>query len=291
MEDLIGKVHRFIVTNVGSSICLCSNDGFLLQWISLKVVEKITKEYLILTEPGIEDIRYMMDFLYSAPSNSHKVVFVHRAERILQEAANSMLKILEEPPSYCVITLTTTRFTDLLPTIRSRVKALSISVDKTAFEILRKRLINNPKADLVLKLCSNDFDVFNYLQNVEEFSLSTNFEESEFLMLFTEKELSASDKLKATLMLDDLYSKLSSFSQKELVQLYLNIMEGSKKIDLNSMVVFMCRIFQMILELKGCRDVSIFKWLDSILVNRLMNFNGPLVLLNLLILIRRSAKR
>lgn len=215
MKDLIDKVHRFIVTNVGSSVCLCSRDESLLRWVSSKVVEGITKEYLILTEPAIDEIRYMMDFLYSTPGDSCKMVLIHRSERILQEAANSMLKILEEPPSYGVIALMTTRFTDLLPTIRSRVKTLNISIDKTALEPLKRKVADKPKADLVLELCSNDFDIFSYLQNVEELSLSTKFEESEFAMLFTKEEMSASDKLKAALMLDDLHTKLSTFDQRD----------------------------------------------------------------------------
>lgn len=291
MDDLIDKVHEFIVANVGSSVCLCSSDESLLRWVCSQVVEKITKEYLILNEPAIEDIRYMTDFLYSASSDGYKLVFIHRAERILQEAANSMLKILEEPPLHCVIVLTTTRFADLLPTIRSRVKMMNIFVHKNVFESIKEKFANSSKADLILKLCINDFDVLDYVKGIKQFPSSVDFEVSEFITIFSEKELSASNKLKAAFMLDDLYAKFSTFSERDMVQLYLNIIKESNKIDLNTMVIFMCKTYQMIFELRGCREISTFKWLDSILANRLVNFNGSLTLLNLLILIRKSAKR
>ncbi len=276
--------------NVGSSVCLCSNDESLLQWVCSQAVESITKEYLILSEPGIDDVRYMMDFVFSSTSDGYKVVFIHRSERILQEAANSMLKILEEPPLHSVIVLTTTRFTDLLATIRSRVKTLNISIDKNIVESLRKKFAANPKIDLIIKLCSNDFDLLNYMQQVDEFEQYVQFDQSQFVEIFTENQLSAQNKMKASLMLDDLYIKLSNWTEKDLINLYIGI-QKSNKIDLNAMIFFMCRVFQTVLELHGCRDASTFKWLDLILANRLMNFNGPLTLLNMLILVKRSSRR
>jgi hypothetical protein len=291
MDDLIDKVKNFITMHIGSSICLCSNDEYLLQWICPRVVEMITKEYLTLNEPGIDDIRYMIDFLYSAANDSYKIVFIHRAERILQEATNSMLKILEEPPFNSAIVLTTTRFTDLLPTVRSRVKTLNVFVDKGIFESLKERFLNHPKIDLILTLCKDDFEILRYIQQVEEIPSDVQFEESEFIKMFVEGEIAAQDRLKMALMLDDLYARFSKWTEKDLVQLYLSIMKNSDDIDLNMMVFLMCRILQKILELRGYRDVSTFKWLDSILTNRLMNFNGSLTLLNLLILIKKTAKR
>lgn len=291
MDDLLDKVQKFITANLGSSICLCSNDEVLLYWTCSRIAEKITEEYMILDEPGIDDVRYMTEFLYSATGDGYKVVFIHKTERILQEAANSMLKILEEPPRYSVIVLTTTRFVDLLPTIRSRVKTMNLTVGKNILDSLRGKLKDHPKIDLIMEFCCTRFDVLSYILQVEGFSEAIQFDESEFTSIFAEKELSAQNKLKALLMLDDLYTRFPALSQRDLVQLYMNIMEKSNKIDLTALVVFTCGVFQTILELKGYREVSTFKWLDSIISNRYMNFNAPLTLLNLLILIRKSAKR
>ncbi|MEJ5230229.1 MAG: hypothetical protein WHT65_09530 [Pseudothermotoga sp.] len=284
-------MQRFIVQNIGSSICLVSRDNSLLQWVCSQVARQITKEYLILSEPGIDEIRYFTDFLYTAADDGYKLVFIQKADRLLQEAANSMLKILEEPPSYSAIVLTTTRFSDLLPTIRSRVKTMNVSVNREIYDSVWKKISTCPDADLIFELCKNDFDILIHLNESTESFESTNFDETEFVQFFSENDLSAAKKIKAVLMLEELYRRLLNLSEKELVQLYMNLMEKSNKIDLNGMIVFMCKAFQMILELKGCRDLSVFKWLDSIVANRLVNFNGSLTLLNLLILIKRSRKR
>ncbi len=291
MEEIANRVQRFIIQNIGSSICLVSRDESLLQWVCSQVARRITKEYLILSEPGIDEIRYFTDFLYTASDDGYKLVFIQKADRILQEAANSMLKILEEPPPHSAIVLTTTRFSELLPTIRSRVKTMNISVSREAYDSVWKKISAYSNADLIFELCKNDFDIFIHLNERTESLEAMSFEETEFVQLFSENELSAVNKIRAVLMLEDLYKRLLNLSEKEFVQLYMNLMEKSNKIDLNGMIVFMCKAFQMILELKGCRDLSVFKWLDSIVANRLMNFNGSLTLLNLLILVKRSEKR
>ncbi|MFQ5745695.1 MAG: ATP-binding protein [Gemmatimonadota bacterium] len=59
----------------------------------------------------------------------HSVFVIGDAERMVpqaasQEAANAFLKLLEEPPDYTFLLLTSSRPSDLLPTIRSRVLAV-----------------------------------------------------------------------------------------------------------------------------------------------------------------------
>src|SRR3954454_129490 len=50
----------------------------------------------------------------------HRVFVLERADTMNDEAANSLLKTLEEPPAYVVLLLLTDRPTQVLPTIRSR---------------------------------------------------------------------------------------------------------------------------------------------------------------------------
>jgi DNA polymerase-3 subunit delta' len=49
---------------------------------------------------------------------------VRRAEAMTDEAANLLLKLLEEPPAGAVLVLTTDRPQDVLPTLRSRCRVL-----------------------------------------------------------------------------------------------------------------------------------------------------------------------
>jgi DNA polymerase III delta prime subunit len=51
---------------------------------------------------------------------SHRVFLIDRLDRANEQAANSLLKVLEEPPPHMVIFATAENLYDLLPTIRSR---------------------------------------------------------------------------------------------------------------------------------------------------------------------------
>jgi DNA polymerase III subunit delta' len=51
---------------------------------------------------------------------AHRVFVLERADTMNDEAANSLLKTLEEPPPYVVLLLLTDRLTQVLPTISSR---------------------------------------------------------------------------------------------------------------------------------------------------------------------------
>ncbi len=51
---------------------------------------------------------------------SHRVFLIDHLERANEQSANSLLKILEEPPDHLVIFATAENLYDLLPTIRSR---------------------------------------------------------------------------------------------------------------------------------------------------------------------------
>jgi DNA polymerase-3 subunit delta' len=51
---------------------------------------------------------------------SYRVFLIDQIDRANEQAANSLLKILEEPPAYLVIIATAANHYDLLPTIRSR---------------------------------------------------------------------------------------------------------------------------------------------------------------------------
>src|SRR4051794_21323678 len=55
---------------------------------------------------------------------SHRVFVLERADTMNDEAANALLKTLEEPPSYVVLLLLTDKPTQVLPTIASRCQAV-----------------------------------------------------------------------------------------------------------------------------------------------------------------------
>ena len=71
---------------------------------------------------AIDVIReFLIEQVASRPMLSkRKVYVVSEAQKLNVNSQNALLKVLEEPPSYCTIILLCTRLEDLLPTIKSR---------------------------------------------------------------------------------------------------------------------------------------------------------------------------
>ena len=76
----------------------------------------------------IEQMREMKQTAYLKPMVGRKRIFVvDQAEKMNEEAANSVLKILEEPPSFTHLILITHNPYLILPTIKSRCQDLGFS--------------------------------------------------------------------------------------------------------------------------------------------------------------------
>ena len=76
----------------------------------------------------IEQMREMKQTAYLRPMVGRKRIFiVDQAEKMNDEAANSVLKILEEPPSFTHLILITPNPYLILPTIKSRCQELGFS--------------------------------------------------------------------------------------------------------------------------------------------------------------------
>ncbi|MEL6169776.1 MAG: DNA polymerase III subunit delta' [Pseudomonadota bacterium] len=73
----------------------------------------------------VDEVRRIAGFFaLSVPDGGHRVVIVDAADEMNTNAANALLKTLEEPPSNTLILLVTHRPSRLLPTIRSRCRTL-----------------------------------------------------------------------------------------------------------------------------------------------------------------------
>ncbi len=70
---------------------------------------------------GIDEIRDLREKVNYAPNQArHKVYIVDEVHMLTKEAANALLKTLEEPPSYVIFILATTEAHKVPPTILSR---------------------------------------------------------------------------------------------------------------------------------------------------------------------------
>lgn len=74
----------------------------------------------------IEDIRRIQNFARKTSTQGlYRVIVIEEAENMTRQAANALLKVLEEPPQNVFIFLITHRLGSLLPTVRSRGQKLA----------------------------------------------------------------------------------------------------------------------------------------------------------------------
>lgn len=75
----------------------------------------------------IDQIRELEDFVFiGGHRNGARVIVVEPAEAMNHSAQNSLLKILEEPPSSVYFILVSSQWRRLLPTIRSRCRTMAL---------------------------------------------------------------------------------------------------------------------------------------------------------------------
>ena len=68
---------------------------------------------------------FLIEKVFTKPTLSNRKVFViSEAEKLNASSQNALLKVLEEPPTYCCIILVCTRLERLLPTTRSRCQII-----------------------------------------------------------------------------------------------------------------------------------------------------------------------
>ncbi len=107
---------------------------------ALKETEKKETRLFIQTHPDVmvippdppqmmikvDQVRRVIDNIYFRPSEGRERVFIFTDSAFMKEAANSLLKVLEEPPEFATIFLLAENAGELLPTIRSRCMVLPL---------------------------------------------------------------------------------------------------------------------------------------------------------------------
>ena len=128
----VGKNEAAMVTAKALN-CLNSKDNACETCANCLAVNKGNYPDLMVLAPEndvikIERMRMLKQTAYLRPMVGKKRVFIiQHAERLREEASNSLLKILEEPPLYSHIILTTHKDHLILSTILSRCQGLTFS--------------------------------------------------------------------------------------------------------------------------------------------------------------------
>src|SRR5579862_5374266 len=75
----------------------------------------------------VDQVRRVIETIYYRPAEGKERVYIFTDSAFMKEAANSLLKVLEEPPEFATIFLLTENAGALLPTIRSRSMMITLS--------------------------------------------------------------------------------------------------------------------------------------------------------------------
>lgn len=111
----------------------------------LREVDKKETRILVQTHPSVlvvppdppqllikmGQVRTVIREAQRTPAEARRSVFVFTSASFMKEAANSLLKVLEEPPPYALIVLTAENPGELLPTIRSRTSLVRLGAIPT----------------------------------------------------------------------------------------------------------------------------------------------------------------
>jgi DNA polymerase-3 subunit delta' len=76
----------------------------------------------------IDQVRDIIRFMSQTNVTGYKVCVIKNAENMIHEAANALLKVLEEPPANAHFILTVNNINSLLPTIISRCRVMRFNL-------------------------------------------------------------------------------------------------------------------------------------------------------------------
>jgi DNA polymerase III subunit delta' len=113
--------------------CSVQKDDACGECLECRKVDHRNHPDLHIIEPDgasikIEQIRELQkEFAYRATASGTKIYILHHADKMTVQAANSLLKFLEEPTSRVIAVLLTENGNALLPTIQSRAQWISFT--------------------------------------------------------------------------------------------------------------------------------------------------------------------
>ncbi len=282
------KIENFIKNSSGVSIAFSGRDSDYLKDGAeriLKDLEGVLVDFadVMVIDPegmeiGINEVRDIRNFLTYAPDRlGRRYVFIYDADRTNQQAANALLKILEEPPRHAVIILTTTRWHLLLPTIRSRVVKFVLNPPPLEENV-------NPWVD---KIAENVWKIRKELRDSLEILGFVKSSPPEDLV----RELSG-ETLKSYLSAFDILERVALSDEREflsLVDLVISNYSGKQLFKINALL---SRVALWLLEADGkIPDTESMYFFDSVARARLPNFNNHLTTYNIAIRYREARRR
>ena len=155
----IGK--RTVATGFVKALnCLTLTDDFCGQCLQCRKIDKQLHPDVMFVEPEknllkIEQMRVLQqDIIFKPLEGKKKAVIIDSAEKMNAQAANCLLKTLEEPPEDTVIVLIAHSVSDMLPTVLSRCQRLHFSPlsDGDISSLLAGQGMDAPQTEQLLPL-------------------------------------------------------------------------------------------------------------------------------------------
>ena len=149
----------------------------------------------------IEQIRYLQEKIAQKPVTSNKKIYIiNDCELMTKEAANCLLKTLEEPPLYAVVILITSNEGKILPTIKSRctkINFLPIS-NKNIEQYARNNNIEELPEFIVNHSGGSIGNFLKMQKNIEEYKqiddVLESFNKKNITSIWTEADILYKDK-------------------------------------------------------------------------------------------------
>lgn len=126
-----GHIGKYSLARRLAKVLQCENNGCDDCGVCLNIEKGYHSDTLEIVDDGetikIETMRGILAKLATTTPGKYKIFLVQNIERMTPEAANALLKTLEEPGSAVLFLFTTSQLEDVLPTILSRLRVLKFS--------------------------------------------------------------------------------------------------------------------------------------------------------------------
>jgi len=163
MSDLSSSLVYSLVTRMSAPVVLVGPDWQEAYEAVRRTIGRVSPQDLLEVQGetlGIDAVRTIEEFLAFVPGSGLKYVLVLGADNLTPEAQNAFLKTLEEPPRYARIFMFCQRWSNLLPTVRSRVVNVPLPA-KTRAELQTKsswEYLMSSGSKNVLEQLRNNYD-------------------------------------------------------------------------------------------------------------------------------------
>ncbi|ABR31731.1 DNA polymerase III subunit gamma/tau [Thermosipho melanesiensis] len=258
IEKVIKEYSGFSIAIVGD------NNSYLKKKIFDMVIDVANgdiQRYLVIEQSNIkiDDVRKIQEFLSFSVDSGKKIVVLFDAEKMLPEAENSMLKILEEPPEYALIILVTTSWNSLYPTIRSRLQKFVLNVPKDRIREL--------ESVIQRKLYLEFPDDFEKIKNLDFEMVEDGKTSDYYYSLYVKLKEALLEKEKFLGFLGEI-SKIKDFEFLKL---------------LSKISLWICEEFEV--------DYSVAKEISRILSSKVANYNYELTYYFILLSLKDAIKK